>query len=404
MLPDGQPSPATHADDAPRLHGTTDRGELAVVMTGGGARGAYQVGVLRWLARRFPDLHIPIITGVSAGAINAAHLAQHHGTLLQATDELAALWSELTPERIFRVDVTALLGNMGRWGLQLAGGGMRESRARGLVDTAPLWELLGEALKPVDGAMTGIDYNLHRGTLRAVALVTTSYTTGQTVVWVQGRGIETWERPQRRAVTARLGVEHVMASAALPMFFPAVQIGTHWYGDGGIRLTAPLSPALHLGAHKILAISNHYARTEAEFDTPEVAGYPPPAQVLGILFNAVFLDVVDQDVMRMQRMNDVLRRCPPQAREGMRVVELMVMRPSRDLGTLSREYEPRLPRAFRLLTRGLGTRETSSPDVLSLLMFQDDFIRRLIALGEEDAEARADELVAFIESNGGTKP
>ncbi len=393
----GQTDPATASS---RHQGTTDHGDLAVVMTGGGARAAYQVGVLRWLGKRFPELHIPIITGVSAGAINAAHLAQHHGTLLQATDELAALWRELTPERIFRVDTTGLLANMGRWGMQLAGGGVRESRVRGLVDTGPLYELLEESLKPVEGVMTGIDYNQHRGTLRAVALVTTSYTTGQTVVWVQGRQFETWSRPQRRAVEARLGVEHVMASAALPMFFPAVQIGTHWYGDGGIRLTAPLSPALHLGAHKILAISNHYERSHEEYDTPEVRGYPPPAQVLGVLFNAVFLDVVDQDVMRMQRMNDVLRGMPKEKRDGMRPVGLLVMRPSRDLGTLSREYEPRLPRAFRLLTRGLGTRETSSPDVLSLLMFQEDFVQRLIDLGEEDAEARADELVAFIEHNG----
>jgi NTE family protein len=396
-------SEAGQTDTAPapsRHQATTDHGDLAVVMTGGGARAAYQVGVLRWLGKRFPELHIPIITGVSAGAINAAHLAQHHGTLLQATDELAALWRELTPERIFRVDTPGLLANMGRWGMQLAGGGVRESRVRGLVDTGPLYEMLEESLKPVDGVMTGIDYNLHRGRLRAIALVTTSYTTGQTVVWVQGRQFETWSRPQRRAVEARLGVEHVMASAALPLFFPAVRIGSHWYGDGGIRLTAPLSPALHLGAHKILAISNHYARSNEEYDTPEVRGYPPPAQVLGVLFNAVFLDVVDQDVMRMQRMNDVLRGIPKEKRDGMRPVGLLVMRPSRDLGTLSREYEPRLPRAFRLLTRGLGTRETSSPDVLSLLMFQEDFVQRLIDLGEEDAEARADELSAFIEHNG----
>ncbi|HEX8693744.1 MAG TPA: patatin-like phospholipase family protein [Longimicrobium sp.] len=389
-------------EDGQSAAATPDRGELAVVLTGGGARGAYQVGILRHLARRFPDLHIPIITGVSAGAINAAHLAQHHGTLPQAADELAALWMELTPERIFRVDVPALLANMGRWGMQLAGGGVRESRVRGLVDTAPLFELLNEALAPVDGELTGIDYNLHRGTLRAAAIVTTSYTTGQTVIWVQGRGIETWERPSRRAVETRLRVEHVMASAALPLFFPAVQVGTHWFGDGGIRLTAPLSPALHLGAHKILAISTHYDRTLAEAQTPEVAGYPPPAQVLGILYNAIFLDMVDQDIMRMERMNHVLRRLPPEGREGMRVVELMSIRPSRDLGALSREYEPRLPRAFRLLTRGLGTRETKSPDMLSLIMFQEDYVRALIELGEEDAERRGDELAEFIGSNGGS--
>lgn len=392
--------PAPGAADGTLTRGTKDSGDAALVLTGGGARGAYQVGVLRYLARRWPEMNFPIITGVSAGAINAAHLAQAHGTFPQAVAELCALWCELTPDRIFRVDVTALLANMGRWGLQLAGGGMRESRVRGLVDTAPLWELLTEALAPVDDELTGIDYNLARGTLRAVALGTTNYGTGQTVIWVQGRNLQTWERPSRRAIEARLTVEHVMASSALPLFFPAVKIGDAWHGDGGIRLTAPLSPALHLGAHKILAISTHYERTQGEADRPAVVGYPPPAQVLGVLLDAIFLDVVDQDVMRMQRMNELLRRLPEKKRDGMRVVELITFRPSRDLGALSREYEPRLPRAFRLLTRGLGTRETASPDVLSMMMFQDDYVRRLMDLGEEDAEARADDLQAFVESNG----
>ena len=391
-------APGPSADPAFHPHHVThDYGELALVLTGGGARGAYQVGVLRALARRFPSLGFPIVTGVSAGAINAAHFANHSGTMAEAVESLAEMWSGLMPEHIFRVDVPGLLRNMGRWGIQLAGGGVRESRVRGLVDTEPLWELLTGALAPTDGELTGIQDNLDRGRLRAVALGTTSYTTGQSVVWVQGREIETWERPQRRAVQTRLKLEHVMASAALPLFFPAVQIGAHWYGDGGIRLTAPLSPALHLGAHKILVVSNRYDRTDLEADTPVIAGYPPPAQVLGVLYNAVFLDMVDQDAARMQRMNEVLRTLPDEERDGMRIVELLVMRPSRDLAAIAGDYEPRLPRGFRLLTRGLGTRETASPDVLSLMMFQDDYIKRLIAIGEEDAEARMDEIGAFLE-------
>lgn len=380
---------------------TTDRGDLALVLSGGGARGAYQAGVLRGLARRFPDLRFPILTGVSAGAINTALLARHRGTPVEAADALAKLWSDLSPERVFDVDVRGLLGNMGRWGVQLAGGGMRASRVRGLVDTDPLWELLRGALDCSEGEMTGIEHNLRRGTLRAVALSTTSYTTGQSIIWVQGRGIDTWERPQRRSVNTRLGVEHVMASAALPLFFPAVRIGTHWYGDGGVRLTAPLSPALHLGAHKILAVSTRYERTFAEADVPEVSGYPPPAQVLGLLYNAIFLDLIDQDAIRMARINRLLRTLPPEHRDGMRPVELLVLRPSRDLGTLAGAYEPRLPRPFRLLTRGLGTRETESPDMLSMIMFQSDYMQRLIELGEEDTERRGDELAAFFESNGG---
>ncbi|HUE95661.1 MAG TPA: patatin-like phospholipase family protein, partial [Longimicrobiaceae bacterium] len=371
---------------------TQDTGDLAIVMTGGGARAAYQVGLLRFLARRYPELRFRILSGVSAGAVNAAHLAQHHGTFPQAVDELTSLWQELTSETVFRSDASSLLWNVVRSGAQLVAGGTGSPRLRGMVDTEPLREFLTEALAPVDGELTGIQYNLNRGVLSAVAISTTSYTTGQSITWVQGRDIAPWERPKRQAVKTKIGVGHIMASAALPILFPAVQIGPAWYGDGGIRLSAPLSPALHLGAHKILAVSNRYVRTHAEAGRVEVVGYPPPAQVLGVLYNAVFLDLIDQDALRLDRMNRVLEKLPDEQREGMRVVDLMVLRPSRDLGRLARYYEPRLPGTFRFLTRGWGTRQTTSPDILSMMMFQHEFIRRLIELGELDAEVRADEI------------
>jgi NTE family protein len=380
-----EPEPATR---------TTDRGDLALVLTGGGARGAYQVGFLRYLSRHYPELRIPILSGISAGAINTVLLAQHHGTFAQATAELAGLWGELTPERIFRVDVRSLLANVGRWGMRLTAA--HDVRTRGLVDTTPLWHLMEEVLGPVGGELTGIDYNLERGTLRAAAVSTTDYNTGRTVVFVQGREIETWERPQRISQQTRLGVQHVMASAALPLFFPAVRVGTHWYGDGGIRLTSPLSPALHLGAHKILAVSTRFQPTVAEAAVPEVYGYPPPAQILSVLYNAIFLDMVDQDATRMERMNQVLRKLPEERLDGMRVVDLLVVRPSQDLGQLAVECEPQLPRAFRMLTRGLGTRETRSSDMLSLLMFQRDYAEALMQMGERDAEARHPEIEAFL--------
>ena len=389
---DGDPASAP-----PHGQGTTSGGGTALVLTGGGARGAYQVGMLRFLARRFPELRIPILTGVSAGAVNAVHLAQHHGTFPQAVEELSALWLELAPERVFRADVRSLARNVGKWGFGLVAGAPNGTpQLRGLVETDPLREFLTEALCPVDGELTGIDFNLHRGTLRAVAISATSYTTARSVVWVQGRDIQTWERPQRHAVQTRLRVEHILASGALPLFFPAVQVGNEWYGDGGVRLTAPLSPAMHLGADRILAVSTRYARSSAEAERPEIVGYPPPAQILGVLYNAIFLDLIDQDVLRMDLLNTLLRDLPPERRKGMRVVDLLVIRPSRDLGMLAREYEPRLPRGFRFLTRRLGTRRTSSPDVLSLLMFQDDYLRRVMELGEHDAEARGDELAAFL--------
>lgn len=371
--------------------------DVGLVMGGGGARAAYQVGFLRHLARRFPHLEIPYITGVSAGAINAAHLASHHGSFLQAAEELSQLWSRLTVEDVFRVDGQALFWNALRWLGQLTLGGFGGgTRVEGLVDTQPLREYLTDVLHAVDGELTGIRYNLEHGRLRAAAISTSSYTTGQSVTWVEGQDIREWERPQRRAVKTDLTVEHVMASAALPLLFPAVQLENAWYGDGGIRLTAPLSPALHLGARRVMAISTRYARTQAEADAPTVYGYPPPAQVVGVLMNSIFLDLLDHDALRLERLNQLLSKLPEEERLGLRPVKLFIHRPSTDLGKLATQYEVKLPRMFRFLTRSLGTRETQSPDFLSLVMFQPDYLRTLMEIGEADADATADDLLEFF--------
>lgn len=377
---------------------TPGPGDLALVMGGGGARAAYQVGFLRCLARNFPELHLPYIHGVSAGAINAALLASHHGTFLQAVEELSHLWSTLTIESVFRVDSRSLAMNSFRWLRQLGGGGMRSagSHVRGLVDTTPLRGYLAEVLHAVEGEITGVRYNLERGSLKALAITTTSYTNGSTVTFLQGRNIEPWTRPQRLTEKATIGVEHIMASAALPLLFPAIQIDNAWYGDGGIRLTAPLSPALHLGARRILAISTRYERTQEDWEDAKIAGYPPPAQVAGVLLNAVFLDQLDNDALRLERLNRLLEAMPDVERHGLRPIKLLVLRPSRDLGKLSSEFEAQLPRALRFLTRGLGTRETKSPDVLSLILFQPDYLRALMEIGEADAEKRSDEIRAFL--------
>jgi NTE family protein len=371
---------------------------LALVLGGGGARGAYQAGILRGLARRYPHVRLPILTGISAGAVNTIHLASHPGPLARAADDLVNLWLSLTPGQVYDVHAGSLLRNVFGFGVKLLAGGSREPM-RGMVDTAPLRRFLQRILdRAPDGSLPGIASNITSGRLRAVALSATSYTTGQSVTWIEGRDVELWQRPQRRTETARLTVEHVMASSALPMFFPAVQLGSEWFGDGGVRLTAPLSPALHLGATHILTISTRYQRTRAEADVPLTQGYPPPAQVLSTLYNAIFLDLVDEDILRLQRINRLLDDLPVAQREGMRVVEILVLRPSRDLGKLAREFEPRLPPVFRYLTRGLGTRRTASPDILSLVLFQEDYLRRLVALGEADAEANAEKVDRFLRS------
>jgi NTE family protein len=379
-------------------HGTAVERELGLVLTGGGARGAYQVGVLKWIAEEYPDIQVPILTGVSAGAVNTAKLASAPGTFKQAVDELEGLWRSLTVEQVFRADPLSLSRTALTWGVRLASGGSRSApRARALLNTEPLRVLLSETLAAVNGEITGIDYNLAQGKVKAVAIVTTSYTTGQTVVFLKGNNIEPWKRPQRRAIMATITIDHIMASAALPIFFPAVNIGSEWFGDGGIRLAAPLSPALHLGANRILAISTRYDRAPAEYDAAKVAGYPPPAQVLGVLLNAVFLDLVDQDALRLEKMNQLIRKVPPDQREGMRPIRFLNVRPSEDLGLLAARFEPQLPRAFRFMERGLGTKEQRSPDVLSMLMFQPDFLGHVIDMGYRDAGLRAKELEEFFE-------
>jgi NTE family protein len=342
-----------------------------------------------------------ILTGVSAGGINAAFLAARQAPFRDKVEALAAMWSSLCVDDVFRVDLRDLTSRTVRWGGRLLSGGKSPlPPAKSLVDTSPLRELLQRVLEAPGGDIGGIAESLEAGWLHAIALTASSYTTGQSITWVQThekRRIPTWERPQRKSEIRALRVEHVMASAALPFFFPAIDVDGAWYGDGGIRLTAPLSPAVHLGARRILAVSTRYARSREEADRPLVVGYPPPAQVAGVLFNAIFLDLLDGDALHLQQINALLARVPPDRRDGLRHIDLLVIRPTQDLGRLANEHEARLPRAFRFLTRGLGTRETRSNDMLSLVMFQADYVKRLIELGEADAEARADAFGRFFD-------
>lgn len=372
-------------------------GGLALVLSGGAARGAYQAGVIRRLARRFPDLRFDIITGVSAGAINASFLAAHPGPLGEAMGDLCGIWCGLRVENIFRVDTPSLARHFTRWATRLASGGSPVAPAvRGLVDSAPLYDTIAGASATVDGELIGIERNLERKSLKALALTALNYSTGQTVTWVQGRGLPAWDHPRHRSLHARITVDHVMASAALPLFFPAVRLGDAWYGDGGVRLSTPLVPAIRLGATRILAISPHYERSLAEAERLRSTGYPQPAEVLGQLMEAIFLDILDEDARRLESLNRLLAKLPEEERGGLRHVAIRVLRPSQDLGQLACAYEPRLPTGFRYLIRSLGTRESDTSDFLSMLMFQPDYLQRLIELGEEDAEARLEEIQDLV--------
>ncbi len=377
-----------------------DGDDLALVLVGGGARAAYQVGFLRSLIKQHPDVRLPIITGTSAGAINAAYLAARSGSLKEAVNGLEWHWAGQTVDHVFRVDGRSLLSHVARWGVRLvSGGGAIAPNVQGLLDTAPLRVFLNRTLKPsADGCIDGIAKNIDAGRLRALAITTSSYSTGQSVIWVQGGDIQGWERPNRRSRRAAITVEHIMASSALPLFFPAIRLDDGWYGDGGIRMVAPCSPAIHLGARRIIAVSNRTRSNMEDAGRPLIRGYPPPAQIAGQLVQAMFLDDLDRDGLNLERLNRLLEALPPERRQGLRPVELVVIRPSQDLGRLSREFEPQLPRFFRHLTRGLGSRETASPDLLSLLMFQPDYIVRLMEIGEADGDAAAEHIGALLTS------
>jgi NTE family protein len=388
-------NPATAAPQPAR--DDDGRGDLALVLPGGGARSAYQVGAVRCLARHLPGLRFPIITGSSGGALSAVFYAAHPGSLAAAAAELAGIWRALRVEDVFRVDVPTLARHLVSWATHLvSGGGALAPDVRGFVDTRPLRDTIERGAATVDGELIGITRNLRRGALKAVALITLNYSTGQTVTWVQGADLKPWDQPQRRSFNTRLTVDHVMASAALPLFFPAVRLGDEWYGDGGVRMLTPLGPALRLGATRILAISPQHEPSEEEAGRPRLAGYPPPAQILGNLLQAVFLDALDEDVRRLTMMNPLLERLPPAERGDLKPVAIEVLRPSADLGALAAAYEPRLPHAFRYLMRSLGTREASSSTSLSLLMFQGDYIEKLMELGERDALAKLPEIAELV--------
>lgn len=367
---------------------------VALVLTGGGARAAYQAGFLRWIARNIPHANFPIITGASAGALNATYLAAFPGTQAEAIERLVGLWQSLSVDQVFRVDTPSLLSHVARWGLRLVSGGIAIApEVRGLVDTRPLHKTLASGFETSKGSIgQRIANRLETGDLTAIAIVTSNYTTGQSVIWIQGRDLRNWERPTRRSQTTEISLDHVMASAALPLFFPAVQLDGAWYGDGGIRLTAPCSPAIHLGATRILAVSTRYAASAEEAEQPMMMGYPPPLQISGQLLNAIFLDDLSRDSQELQRVNRFLTEVPSDKHQGLRNIQLLVARPSQDIGKLVTRFEARLPRFFRHLTRSLGSRETSSPDLLSLLAFDSEYLAELIEIGEADAASRAQEI------------
>lgn len=356
----------------------------ALVLSGGGARGAYQVGVLRYIAKHRPEVRFPIVTGVSAGAINAAFLAGRKHSLYTSVETLAEHWASLCTGRVFRSDLLSLGVNAFRVFLNLGSGGSSlVPKVRGLVATDPLRRFL-EGLIDTDAIAANID----GGRLRALAVSATSYASGRTVTFVQSEpGVQTWERVRRLAVHAPVTVDHVMASAAIPLFFPACPIDGQYFGDGSLRQSHPLAPAIHLGANRILAISSRWRPPVAQ-PSEQDQSYPPAAQLLGLMLNSIFLDQLDVDAERLRRINYLLAHVPESRRWLLteKEVKLLVLRPSTDIGRVAADYEKLMPASVRYLIRGLGTRRSSSSDLVSYFLFESEYLTRLIELGERDAE------------------
>jgi NTE family protein len=374
------------------------RSRLALTLPGGGARGAYQAGVLARLGETLEGLDVGIITGVSAGAINAAFLANHPGNFRQATFDMATLWARLSTDAVVRGAPLQMAGNVARWSAQLLSGGLLPN-ARGLLDTAPLRALLERVLTDEAGELSGVQQKLANGRLSAFAVTTTSYATGEAITFAQlppEHAVVAWQRPYRIGCSAIIRVDHVMASAAIPLLFPAVRIDGSWHGDGSVRQVAPLSPALKLGAERIILISTVRGPTPRATPQLTVDAYPSLARITGVALNSLLNGHDDYDATQLRRITELLRTCPDQSSSELKPVDLFVIRPSEDLGKIAAEYEDQLPRALRYLTRGLGTREANSTDLLSTLLFDAAYTQRLIECGRQDAERQIDELITFL--------
>jgi len=379
----------------------------ALVLAGGGARAAYEVGVLAAIAERAPGLEFPIVTGVSAGAINAVYLAAHPGPLATAVAALRAQWSRLVVERVYRIRA----GRLAR-GLLLGtahtalGRGGAAAAVHGLVDMSPLREFLGANID-----FTQLAANIAARRLRAAALSTTSYATGETVTFVHGPpDVPTWRRALRYAVATQLTLDHVMASAALPILFPAVRIGDAFYGDGSVRQTAPLAPAIHLGARAIVVVTQRNDPQELHPPAPgpgrpAAPTYPALAEVIGLLLHAIFLDALEADAERLERVNRVVTALPEAQRpDGLRPVRLLMLRPSRDLGALAAGCGVTLPPLVRWLVRGMGGQRATAVDFLSYLLFDPAYTNALIELGYDDVRAQWPRIERFLVATDAGEP
>lgn len=390
-----------------------DQPLTALLLSGGGARAAYQVGVLEALSdlRRACHAHhggnpFGILAGTSAGSINAAALACGADHFDLAVHRLTHHWSSLTVDGVYHADHPNLLRTGLRWmGLLALGWALpsrRRLRPRSLLDNAPLRQRLQDLLP-----MHRITHLLDQGHLHALAVTASSYTTGQHVTFFDTRAaLEPWSRSQRSARRTTIGHEHLLASSAIPFVFPATALPPdnpqEYFGDGAMRQTAPLSPVIHLGANRVLVIG--VGRTQPQAGPSEAAlpAYPSLAHVAGHALSSIFLDTLPLDIERAQRINQTVALVPAseRARTGLRRLEILQINPSDRLDSLAAQHVRDLPQGMRNLLRVLGV-DSQRPDtqgaaLASYLMFTPSYIQALMALGRSDTVARRDDVVRFF--------
>jgi NTE family protein len=360
---------------------------LGLVLTGGGARAAYQVGVLKGIAElldRRARNPFPVVTGTSAGAVSAIAIASDPAHFRHAVYVIEKVWREFRIHHVIKADLASVLRSGLHWILALLSGGWLVHPPRSLFDNTPLWELLRKNLD-----FDGIPRGMYKQHLQAVGICATSYSESDSVTFYACAGpIEPWTRAARKGARVQLTLEHLMASLSIPFLFRPIFLHQQYFGDGAMRQTSPLSPAIHLGANRLLVIGVGDA-SAAGLGMPKTRSEPTFGQMFGFMLDSLFMDQLHSDLERLSGFNE-----QPDARR----IETLVLTPSRDLGEIARQYRSELPPSIRALMRAMGASagSTSAATLLSYLLFERGYTRELIALGLADARARAEEIRAFL--------
>jgi NTE family protein len=378
---------------------------LGLVMTGGGARGAYQAGVLKRIGEiKWVQAHgnpFPLIGGSSAGAINGTALAAGSNDFALVTEVLARAWSDLTPSDVFRCDVLSQAHNAFTWIIDLSFGALLGGgNARSLLDATPLRHFLNTHLR-----CERIGHNIRGGHLYALAISATNYSSGKNYLFIQGRkGHAMWNRSRRVTLATKITVDHVCASAAIPLVFQPVRLktarGTAFFGDGCVRLQQPLSPVIRLGAEKVFAIGVRCENLEHQKE-PSNQSEPSLAQVMGILCNVMFLDHLASDIEHLERLNQLLgggriSRSGIEGCETMRPLASFLIAPSVDLSHVAEQHQRDMPYLIQYFVNSLGRDAASCSDLMSYLLFTSKYTRDLVEVGYTDASRRIDEIESFL--------